>query len=56
MGPLTLIPDLPENFLVMNGDVLTDMNLNQFFNNHVENKNNFTIGSIKRTKKLIMVF
>src|SRR5438309_751744 len=25
MGPLRLIPDLPENFLVMNGDVLSDL-------------------------------
>jgi len=25
MGPLTLIPDLPENFLVMNGDILSDI-------------------------------
>lgn len=25
MGPLKLIPDLPEDFLVMNGDILTDV-------------------------------
>src|SRR5215475_3177904 len=25
IAPLTLIPDLPENFLLMNGDVLTDL-------------------------------
>ena len=25
MGPLTLIEDLPKNFLIMNGDILTDL-------------------------------
>ena len=32
MGPLTLIDDLPENFLIMNGDVLTDLNFDKFYN------------------------
>ena len=36
MGPLTLINDLPENFLVMNGDVITDLNFSQFYDNHVQ--------------------
>ena len=30
IGPLTLIEDLPENFLVMNGDVLCDLNYRAF--------------------------
>ena len=25
IAPLSLIPDLPDNFLLMNGDVLTDL-------------------------------
>ena len=52
MGPLTLVEDLPENFLVMNGDVITDLNLSEFYHFHVNNKNNFTIGSIKRTDRI----
>jgi len=30
VAPLSLIPDLPENFLLMNGDVLTDMDFTGF--------------------------
>jgi len=52
MGPLTLISDLPENFLVMNGDVLTDLNFGNFFEEHVSNHRNFTIGSYRRKEKI----
>lgn len=52
MGPLTLIPDLPENFLVMNGDVLTDLNFNEFYQYHLDSKNNFTISAFKRIDKI----
>jgi NDP-mannose synthase len=52
MGPLTLVEDLPENFLVMNGDVITDLNLSDFYYYHVNNKNNFTIGSSKRADRI----
>jgi NDP-sugar pyrophosphorylase family protein len=48
MGPLSLIKDLPENFLVMNGDILTDLNFNEFFQEHVAKKNLFTISSFIR--------
>ena len=51
MGPLRLINDLPENFLVMNGDILTDLNFREFFQYHVANKNNFTIGAFERVLK-----
>jgi NDP-mannose synthase len=34
MGPLHLIPDLPDNVLVMNGDVLTDVDYAEFFDWH----------------------
>jgi NDP-sugar pyrophosphorylase family protein len=36
IGPLTLISDLPENFLVMNGDILCDLNYGEFYKNHCE--------------------
>ena len=31
MGPLKLINDLPENFLIMNGDILTDLDFKIFY-------------------------
>ena len=48
MGPLRLIKDLPENFLVMNGDILTDLDYSEFFDYHIERKNIFTISSYLR--------
>lgn len=51
MAPLKLIKDLPDNFLVMNGDILTDLNYEFFFETHVKNKNIFTISSYQREVK-----
>jgi NDP-sugar pyrophosphorylase family protein len=48
MGPLKLIQDLPENFLVMNGDVLTDINYSNFFERHISSGSIFTISSMHR--------
>jgi len=45
MGPLKLISDLPANFLVMNGDVLTDLDFGTFFDFHVAKRNTFTISA-----------
>jgi NDP-sugar pyrophosphorylase family protein len=52
MGPLKLINDLPENFLVMNGDVLTDIDFEAFYNNHVINENVFTVSAYSRDQKV----
>ncbi|MBM9577290.1 NTP transferase domain-containing protein [Leptospira sp. 201903070] len=52
MGPLKLISDLPENFLVMNGDVLTDIDFESFYNTHVASKSVYTISSKKRQQKI----
>lgn len=48
MGPLKLIRDLPDNFLIMNGDVLTDLNYREFMEFHLNRKNIFTISSYRR--------
>jgi NDP-sugar pyrophosphorylase family protein len=48
MGPLTLIDNLPDNFLIMNGDVLTDLNYGKFLDQHIEENNIFTISSYFR--------
>ena len=50
MGPLKNIKNLPENFLVMNGDIFTDLNFNKLYNSHIKNKNLFTISSYKRNE------
>ena len=52
MGPLTLVEDLPDNFLVMNGDVLTDLNYSKFYSNHVAGNCLFTIASNAREEKI----
>ena len=52
MGPLKLIPDLPENFLVMNGDVLTDIDFSEFYNEHVNKESIFTISAYERDHKV----
>lgn len=51
MGPLKLIHDLPDHFLVMNGDVLTDIDFGAFYENHVSSNNVFSISSYQRKVK-----
>jgi len=51
MGSLSLIDNLPKNFLVMNGDILTNLNYEQFFNSHIKNNNFLTISSFVRKIK-----
>lgn len=48
IGPLTLIEDLPENFLVMNGDLLCNLDYRDFFNHHIASKNDVTVSTFKR--------
>jgi NDP-sugar pyrophosphorylase family protein len=50
MGPLKLIHDLPENFLVMNGDILTDLDYGKFYTDHTNGDHVFTISSCIRTQ------
>ena len=52
MGPIKLIPDLPDNFMVMNGDILTDLDYSCFYNNHINQNNLFSISSYKREQKI----
>lgn len=50
IGPLRLIKDLPADFLVMNGDILTDLNLAGFHDDHVAGGGSFTISSQRRVQ------
>jgi NDP-sugar pyrophosphorylase family protein len=43
VAPIKLIPDLPEHFLVMNGDVLTSLPYRSLFDGHVTSGAQFTI-------------
>ena len=52
MGPLTLIDDLPDNFLVMNGDILTDLDYGSFLLEHESLDSDFTISSFRRLEKI----
>lgn len=42
-GPLRLIDDLPDNFLVLNGDLFTTLDFNNLYNNHIASKAILTI-------------
>jgi NDP-sugar pyrophosphorylase family protein len=48
IAPLCLIPDLPDDFVLMNGDVLTDLDLQLLFREHVQNHHLFTIAASRR--------
>ncbi len=37
-GPLAMMPDLEDDFLVMNSDDLTDLNYRDFFNSHLRDE------------------
>lgn len=52
IAPLALIKDLPENFLVMNGDILTDLDYAALYNDHCAAGNIFTVSSKVREQKI----
>jgi len=48
IAPLRLIRDLPEDFLLLNGDVLTDLNFAKLYEEHVRHGRLFTIAGTSR--------
>jgi NDP-mannose synthase len=50
IAPLLLISDLPDTFLLMNGDVLTDLDFRAFLGAHEEGGSAFTIAAARRTQ------
>jgi len=48
IAPLRLIDDLPEHFLVMNGDLLTDLDFRDLYSRHVESGALGTIATYER--------
>jgi NDP-sugar pyrophosphorylase family protein len=50
IAPLLLVDDLPETFLLMNGDVLTDLDFRAFLAAHEESGSAFTISASRRSQ------
>lgn len=48
VGPLKLIADLPEQFLLMNGDVLTDLDYARFFQDHLDSGAEVSIAAFRK--------
>lgn len=48
VGPLTNIENLPEDFLVMNGDILTNLNYSSLLKLHKRKKNYITLATCER--------
>jgi NDP-sugar pyrophosphorylase family protein len=48
IGPLAYVDDLGEDFLVMNGDVLTDLDLAKFFRAHCRSGADLTVATHAR--------
>ena len=48
IGPLTLIHDLPEHFLVMNGDILSDLDYRLFFDEHIRAQAEVSVAAFRR--------
>jgi NDP-mannose synthase len=51
-GPLRLVPELDDTFVVLNGDVLTDLNYRDLVEHHRENGNALTIATRDRPIKI----
>jgi NDP-sugar pyrophosphorylase family protein len=52
IGPLTMIDDLPEDFLVMNGDIITDINFKELLDSHKKGKHRVTVSTYEREQKV----
>jgi NDP-sugar pyrophosphorylase family protein len=51
-GPLSIIPDLPETFLVMNGDILTTLNYQKLIRYHRQHQGMVTIAMSQKKVQL----
>jgi NDP-mannose synthase len=52
IGPLTLVHELPENFLVMNGDVLSDLDYRAFLETHIQAGSRISVSAYRRQVKI----
>jgi NDP-mannose synthase len=52
VGPVKQVADLPETFLVLNGDLLTDVNLTALLAEHVASGARLTVATYKRDSQI----
>jgi NDP-sugar pyrophosphorylase family protein len=52
MGALAYLDGLEDNFLVMNGDICTNMDFSKFYNDHIRGGAKATIGTYARCEKM----
>jgi NDP-sugar pyrophosphorylase family protein len=52
VGPIRLIKDLPENFVVANGDILTDLDIGALYRYHIERRTELTVATYRGTEKI----
>ncbi len=48
VAPVKLLNDLPEDFLVMNGDLLTDLDFRELYDDHIKNRALLTVATYTR--------
>jgi NDP-sugar pyrophosphorylase family protein len=52
VAPLRLVKDLPDDFLVVNGDILTDLDFGLLFQYHLEQGAKLTVATHRRTDRI----
>jgi NDP-sugar pyrophosphorylase family protein len=52
VGPLRLIADLPEHFIVANGDVISDIPIDRLFDFHIAHQGLVTVATHRRTERI----
>ncbi len=52
VGPLKLISGLPDDFLVSNGDILSDLNVALLYEHHLESDATLTVATHNRSEKI----
>jgi NDP-sugar pyrophosphorylase family protein len=52
IGPLTMMSDLPDHFVLMNGDILTDLDVAAFLAQHEAGHHLFSIAAAERQQRV----
>lgn len=52
VGPLRLIANLPDNFIVVNGDILTDLDIASLYQAHLDRRAELTVATYQGTEKI----
>ncbi|MCX6281416.1 MAG: sugar phosphate nucleotidyltransferase [Bacteroidetes bacterium] len=52
VAPIALIDSLPADFLVMNGDLLTDLDFRELYSRHIAQQSLLTVSTYHRTTKI----